>query len=106
MGSSNNRKQATFLINIQILDNPKRRMQTRNNNTNYQRQQHIEPNVSQHKPNHRNETQNAKHNSIIQRSVEDNKGAITWEVKKVPRDEDDQENNHGDRVPEEAEEDD
>lgn len=81
-------------------------MQARNNNANYQRQQHIEPNVSGHKPNYRNETQKAKHNSIIQCSVEDNKGAITGEVKKEPREEDNHEHNHGDRVPEEAEEDD
>lgn len=81
-------------------------MQTHNNNTNNQSYQNINPNMSSHKPNNTNNSQTTYHNSIIQCSIKNNKRTIPRKVKKEPRDEKDQENNHGNRVPKKAEEDD
>jgi hypothetical protein len=62
--------------------------------------------MSWHKSNNSNNPQNAENNSIIHCSVENYKGAITWEVEKEPRNEEDQENDHGNWLPEKTEKDD
>ena len=74
-------------------------MQAHSNNTNDQRKQQIKPNTSKHKPNNSNEAQDTKNHSIIQSSVENNERTITGEVKKEPRKEEDQENDHRNRMP-------
>lgn len=100
MLASHNRKQPTFLIKKQILSNPKRRMQPYNDNTHNQRQQHIESHVSRHERNNRDEAQNAEHRSILEGSVENNERAIARKEEEEPCDEENQEDDHGDGMPE------
>lgn len=104
--TSDNRKQRTFLVNKQILCNPKRCVQPHNPNCHNQSYQDIGTHVRGHERNHRNQAQNAEHGSIVEGLVEYDEGSVAREVEEEPCDEDKQEDDHGERVPEEAEEED
>lgn len=60
--------------------------------------------MSRHERNNRDEAQNAEHRSILEGSVENNERAIARKEEEEPCDEENQEDDHGDGIPEQTEE--
>lgn len=81
-------------------------MQANKNHGDDQREQDVEADVSGDERNDSEQTQNAEHGSVVEGLVENDEEAVAREVEVVPGDEDEEEDDHGDGVPEEAEEDD
>lgn len=92
-----------LLIEKMIGRNPKRSVQSYHDDPRYQSSQHIGSHISRHKSNYGNNTQNAQHNFIIERLVEEDERVVAEEVEEQPADEDEQEHDDRNRVPEEAE---
>jgi len=97
-------KQPTFLVNKQIFSNPKRSVQANEHHGDDQRQQDVEANVSGHERDNSDNGQNAEHGSVVEGLVEHDDGALAREVEVEPGRKDEEEDDHGDGMPEEAEE--
>jgi hypothetical protein len=108
--SAHNRDQPTFhsalLVKKQFLRAPKRCVQPHNNDPNNERHQHVQPHIGQHQCDHSNKAQRSEHDPVVQVLPEEDDRGVSTEVEGEPSDEDDEEDDHGDRVPEEAEEED
>jgi len=69
-----------------------------------QRQQDVEANVSGDERDYSDNGQNAEHGSVVEGLVEHDDGAVAREVEVEPGNKDEEEDDHGDGMPEQAEE--
>lgn len=102
--STHNGKQPTFLVKEQIFGNPKRGVEAKEQNGDNQRHQDVEADVGGDERNDCDQTQNEDDGSIVEGLVEDYERAVAGEVEVVPGHEEEEEDDHGERVPEEAQE--
>lgn len=70
------------------------------------RDQHVQPHVGQDQRHDGDHPEGPQHHAVVDRAAEEGQGLVPEEVEVEPGDEDDEEDDHGDRVPEEAEEED
>jgi len=69
-----------------------------------QRHQDVEANVSGDERDDSDKRQTAEHGSVVEGLVEHDEGAVTREVEVEPGNKDEEKDDHGDGMPEEAEE--
>lgn len=81
-------------------------MQPDNNNCNNQGHQHIQPNIGENQCDHSDKSQRTEHDPVVQGLTKKDERGVSIEIEEEPGNKDDDEDNHRDGVPEEAEEED
>ncbi|RXH78243.1 hypothetical protein DVH24_001761 [Malus domestica] len=93
-----------LIVHNKILRPPKHRMQPNQNDPNHPRNDDVDPHVSQDQSHNRHHRKNNHHDSVRDHKPEHLEGLVTGEVEHEPGGEDDQEDDDGEWVVEEAEE--
>lgn len=106
-GTADNREQTistiSFII-IQIISSSNRCMYHHQESPNQHRHQHVQPHISENQGYNRNNSKNYKDETVIDLKSENDQRLVAEEVEEEPGDKDNQEDNHGNRMPQEAKE--